>query len=235
MLSFLIGISVLASCAPKRAATNVEPSVQQLAATIAAATINAQLAGTATAAVTPTAPAVTPTTKPTLFISAASSSCRTGPGPDFRVIAAFAAGTTVDLLGKDSADSYWIVEDPISHDICWVQVQDATPAGSFDQLPEMTPQPVTVPVPGKPGTVGRPNFACDNSTLTTVLAWYAPPGPVNGYRIYREGNQVAEVSATQTTFTEKIPFVYGSSVQYSVSAYNDAGTSPQRTWDVHCP
>ncbi|MGE5072455.1 MAG: hypothetical protein ACM3MF_03430, partial [Anaerolineae bacterium] len=202
--------------------------------TIAVATINARAAeATAAAAVHPTV-AVTATTKPTLFINAASANCRSGPGNDFGVIAALAAGTSADLVGKDSVHNYWIVIDPASHKQCWVQIQDATPAGSFSDLPEMTPQPVTIAVPGKPNK-GAWNFACDNTTLTTVLAWYPPSGSVNGYRIFREGSQIADVPATEKSYTEKIPFRYGSNMSYAVAAYNEAGTSQQLTWNFHCP
>ena len=234
VLSVLIGICFLAACNSTGPNTGSEPSVAQLAATIAAATINASQAGTTSAALTPLAPAVTPTTRPTLFIHADNASCRTGPGPDFKVLTTFAAGTTVDMAGKDSANSYWIVVDPGSHSLCWIQAQDATPAGSFDLLPEMTAQPISVSAPGKPSR-GAWNFSCDNTTLTTILAWNATTGTANGFRVFRQESQIADLPATQTTYTDKIPFRYGSSMTYSVAAYNDAGTSPPVVWNFHCP
>jgi hypothetical protein len=232
--AFLTAILLLAACNPARGQTSTGPSVQDLAATIAAATINAGGTATATAGVASATAVVTPTTQPVLFISVDHASCRSGPGPDFEVIASYPAGASVDMLGKDSADSYWIVLDPASNKLCWIQAQDATPSGSFDTLPEMTPQPVRVTVPNKPSR-GAWNFYCDNTTLTTILGWNAPSGPVNGYRIYREGNQIADVPATQTSYTETVPFTYGSSIMYAVAAYNDAGTSQQTVWNFHCP
>ena len=229
------GCLLLAACSAPASATPAGPSVQELAGTMAAGTLGAQATQTSAAATRFAPPTPTPTTAPTLFINAATSSCRSGPGPDFRVIAAYPAGSTVPLAGRDSASGYWIVDDPASHTLCWVSVQDGTPGGSFDLLPEVTPQPVSVAAPTKPGSAGSPDFACDNSTLTVILRWAAPAGPVNGYRIYREGNQVAEAPAGQAEYTEKIPFVYGSSVNYAVAAFNDGGTSPQRAWVVHCP
>ncbi len=200
---------------------------------MAAATLNA--AATATAlALTSLPPTPTATTQPTLFINAATSSCRSGPSPDFQVIATYNAGTTVNLVGKDSADSYWIVQDPTSGNRCWISVQEATPGGSFDTLPEMTPQPVTGDAPGKPAK-GVWNFACDNTTLTMILGWRPTTGTVNGYRIFRQGSQIADVPASQTSYTEKVPFRYGSSMQYSVTAYNQVGMSPPLNWDFHCP
>ncbi len=232
--TILVACFVLSACGPAGNATAAGPSVQELASTIAAATVNAAAAGTATAGVTPTPPPATATIQPTLFINAATSSCRSGPSPDFQVIATYTAGTTVPLVGKDGADSYWIVQDPASHSDCWISVQDGTPGGSFDTLPEMTPQPVSGAVPGKPAK-GAWNFACDNTTLTTILDWRPTTGTVNGYRIFRQGNQIADVPSTQTNYTDKIPFTYGSSMQYSVTAYNEAGMSRQLNWNFHCP
>jgi hypothetical protein len=227
---------VMAACTPAAHPTPTSLAVQQLAATMAASMINTQTAATeAASSSTPAAPVATPTIKPTLFISASEANCLSGPGPDYQVITSLAAGTTVDLIAKDTAEGYWVVLDPATHSQCWVNVQDATPTGSFDLLPEVTAEPITMPVPVKPEAAGSPDFMCDNSSLTVILYWFPPPGPVNGYRVFREGVQVADVPASQTKYTEKTPFRYGSSVAYAVAAYNDAGLSPQRTWNVHCP
>lgn len=230
----VVSCMLLAGCGAQASPTPAGPSVQELAFTMAAGTIAAQFTSTAVAA-SATPPTGTPTTPPTLFVNAASSNCRTGPGPDFRVVATYTAGSTVPLIGRASASGYWIAQDPVSHDLCWISVQDGTPGGSFDLLPEMTPQPIAVAVPAQPGAVGRPDFACDNTTLTVILRWAPPAGQVNGYRIYRKGIQIADVPASQTTYTEKVSFVFGSSVDYAVAAYNDGGTSTPRQWTVHCP
>lgn len=237
LVSIIAGILILAACnLPTGQPATQGPSVNELAATIVAATLKA--AATSTPPITPFASpmplATTPAGKATLFINVDNAACRSGPGPDFKEIAKFPAGTTVDLAGQDTADSYWIVTDPTSHDLCWVSVQDATPAGNFQALPQVTPPAASVSVPAKPSR-GSWNFSCDNSSLTIILGWNAPSGPVNGYRIYRKGSQIADVPSDQTKFTETIPFTYGSSMTYAVAAYNDAGVSPEATWNFHCP
>lgn len=227
---------LLAACNLPTAQAPQGPSVNDVAATIVAATM--QAVATSAPATTPLAsplpPVATSADKPSLFINAQNASCRSGPGPDFKVIATLAAGTSVSLVGQDTADNYWIVKDPASGDTCWVSVQDATPTGNFQSLPQMTPPAVSISAPGKPSR-GAWNFSCDNSTLTTILGWNPPSGSVNGYRVYRKGSQIADVPASQTSFTETIPFTYGSSMDYEVAAYNDAGLSQQATWNFHCP
>ncbi len=237
LLALLI-LLPLAACNLPAGTVNQGTSVAQQAATIVAATLNAVAVHPTDVPITPFASpvvlAATPTVKPTLFINTDQANCRSGPGADFKVIATFAAGTTVDMIGKDSADSYWIVKDPTSLGLCWIPVQDATPGGNFESLPEMTPQVSTKGVP-LPPTIFYPNFSCDNSTLTTALTWNDVNNNENGYRIYRDTIQVGDVPANSTTFSETIDFTFGSTVTYSIAAYNDAGTSPQKSLKVKCP
>ena len=236
-LRSLILLLTLAACSvPGSQPASQSPSVNDQAATIVAATMIAVASQPPVTTPFSSPVAATPTsgTKPSLFINIDKAACRSGPGPDFKVIATYPAGTTVDLVGQDSADSYWIVTDPISHDLCWVSVMDATPSGDFQSLPQMTPQPVTMTVPGKPSR-GSWNYSCDNTTLTVILGWNVTTGTVNGFRVFRKGSQVADLPASQTTYTENIPFTYGSSIEYTVVAYNDAGTSPEVSWNFHCP
>ncbi len=211
-----------------------DSSVEQAAATIVAMTMRAR--GSGGKPITPFASPVvgTPTTKPVVSVHTDGAKCKSGPGPDFKVVATFSVGTTADLLGKDTADGYWVVKDPGSGSSCWLQIQDATPAGSFENLPEMTPQAVAQSVPDAPRR-GTWNYSCDSTSLTTILGWNPPSGSVNGYRVYREGTQISDLGAGTTTYKETIPFNYGSSINYGVVAYNDAGVSPQLTWSFSCP
>jgi hypothetical protein len=212
-----------------------DPAVEHAAATIVAMTMRAG-GGASGKPVTPFASPVvaSPTTKPTVSVHTDGAKCKSGPGANFGVIASFSVGTTADLLGKDTADGYWIVKDPTSGSSCWLQVQDATPAGSYESLPELTPQPVAQSAPNRP-TRGNWNYSCDASSLTTLLGWNPPAGSVNGYRVFRAGSQIADLGGGTTSFKETIPFNYGSSINYAVEAYNDAGVSAQLTWNFSCP
>jgi hypothetical protein len=221
----------MTACAPATPPTATGPSVQELAATIAAGTIQAAQAATSTPTALPTLPPIAPTAEPTLFIHTDNSACRGGPGADFKVIATFPAGTTVDMVGKDTADGYWIVLDPTSGSSCWVQAQDGTPAGSFDAVPEMTPQVATGNVPAKPTFLRWPFYCTYNSdgsyTLTVQLGWTDASNNENGFRIYRSGAQIAELPANTTTFNETVTVPGSTVIVYGVQAYNDAGASAQ--------
>ena len=206
-------------------------------ATVVAMTMQAHGSATAPAftATTQASPApVTATTKPTVAIKTDNAQCTSGPGPKFEVIATYSVGTTVDMVAKDTADGYWLVKDPSSGTSCWVQTQDATAAGSFDLLPEVTPQAANQGAPSQP-TVFYPNYSCDPTGLTTSLTWNDAADTEKGYRVYRDGVQIADLSANSTTYSETIPFTLGSQVTYAVEAYNDSGASPQRTLSFRCP
>lgn len=213
-----------------------DSTVEHAAATIVALTLEAHAGTPGGQAITPFASPVpvTATVKPIVSIHTDGAKCKSGPGQDFKIIATFSVGTTADLIAKDTADGYWLVKDPASGSSCWVLVQDATPAGSFESLPEVTPQPVSQSVPNAP-TRGNWNYSCDSTSLNTLLGWNPPAGSVNGYRVYRAGTQIADLGGGTTSYKETIPFNYGSSINYSVEAYNDAGTGPKLIWSFSCP
>ena len=152
----LPGIQVAPSLSPVDQASTI------VAATLQAAGVNTSAAHTA-APPSATAPPATPTTKPSLYINTNGAKCRSGPGPNFQEIAAYNSGTTVDLIARDTAGGYWLVKDPGTGSSCWVQVQDSSPGGSFELLPEITPPAVSASAPGRPSR-GNWNYSCDNTS-----------------------------------------------------------------------
>jgi hypothetical protein len=206
------------------------------ASTIVALTLQAQGLPTAEGiGATPFASpiAATPTTKPTLTINKDNSKCRSDPSSDSKVIASYNKGTSVDLIAKDSADSYWLVKDPATANSCWVEAQDATPGGSFDSLPEVTPQVITSKTPNRPGSLFY-NYQCDTSSITTTLTWADTADNENGYHVYRLGNLIADLPANTTSYTDTAFVSSDTQLTFSVEAYNDAGASAQRTITFTC-
>ncbi len=238
LLALLILVSLACSIGTQAQAPTPSNPLD-LASTIVAMTLQVQGLPTSAGPVvnTPFASPIpaTPTPgKALLYINTDNAKCRTGEGQNFKVVASFATGTTLEMVGKDTTKGYWEVRVPGSAEACWVQIQDGTPSGSYESLPEVTPQAGAQNPPGRPGRRNW-NFSCDNTSLTTILSWSATTNDVNGYRVYRLGSQIADLAATTTTYTETIAFRYGSHMTYAVEAYNDAGTSSQLIWDFNCP
>jgi hypothetical protein len=243
-LSLIVTLGVilfLAACNMPGAQPQPTPGLplEQQAGTMVAATLQAAATAKPTG-VTPFAspvPAVvTPTNKPVFTVNAANAECRSGPSGDFSLIATFAAGTKVDLAGKDTADSYYIVVDPTSHNLCWIQAQDGTPGGSFSNLLEVTPPAGTgttgQKVPARPSFVSY-SFQCEFATggiqVKVDLTWPDSATNEKGYRVYRNGNQVADLPANSTSYSETTNISSGTTYVYGVAAYNDIGASDQAT------
>lgn len=184
----------------------------------------------------PVASTATPTStpaQPTLQINT-NVNCRSGPGGNFQVVTSYAAGTTLDLAGKNSEPAYWQVKIPNSSETCWIDAQYATPSGDFESLPTVTPEVSSQSAPTQPG-LKQWNYSYANPKLTMSLSWYAKSDNVNGYRVYRSGNQIADLSANTTSYSETVDCAYGSQMTYAVEAYNNAGVSPQLTKTIPCP
>ena len=239
ILPALTILLMLAACNLPSLQVNQNLSPNDQAATIVAMTLQAGGLPTSQGAI-PTTPfaspaAATPTVaKPLLFINNSDTKCRSGPGPNFKVVATFGSGVTVEMVGKDTADSYWLVKDPGSAEDCWVQAQNGTPSGGFDTLPEVTPQAVSQGAPARPGSIIY-NFSCDNSSLTTSLSRADSADNENGYHVFRLGNQIADLPANSTSYSDTVNYTLGTQMTYSIEAYNDAGVSEQRSITFTCP
>ncbi len=214
-----------------------QPDVSNLASTLVAMTFQAatQSASQRLSAKTP-GPAATPTSKPELYINN-NIPCRTGTQTNFKIVVTFLPGTIVDMVGKDTADSAWLVKVPDSPGTCWVLAQDGSPSGSFENLPEVTPQPSTQKPPAIPGSISWP-YLCSyvQGTVYEVkinLSWTNATNDANGYRVYRLDTQIADLPATTTSFSDTTNVALGSQLVYSVEAYNDAGVSPRKSITIN--
>ena len=220
---------VLSACSPAPAAPaplDVNDTASTLVAlTFEAATRSAQLQ-------TPTPPpeiAFTPTFAPARLYLNTEVKCRSGIGADFKVLATLPAGAMLEMVGKDSAEAAWLIQVPGSPQTCWVRALDSSPSGNFQNLPEVTPQPGSGRPPPAPINLSWP-FYCsyvDGALyeITIKLSWVNTTSDANGFRVYRQDTQVADVPADVTTYTDISKVELGTDLTYSVEAYNDAGAS----------
>ncbi len=204
--------------------------VNQAASTLVALAFEA---ATRTAQARPptVAPSATPTfEKPRLYVNS-NVQCRSSTSANSKVIAALTAGMTLDMIGKDSADSAWLVQVPGGAAPCWVRAADSSPGGSFQSLPEVTPQPPSGHVPAAPTDLSWP-FLCTYKdgvlyTIKTALSWDDTAGDANGFRVYRNDQMIADLGADARAYADTADVVLGSNLTYGVEAYNEAGASPR--------
>ena len=208
-------------------------TVNEAASTLVALTDQAATQSARLSTPTLSAPTSTPTfAKPLLYIND-NTQCRTGTSSNFQAVAALSRGSTVELIGKDTSQSAWLIRAPDSAGTCWVSAGDGSPSGDYENLPEVTPQPSTQKPPGIPAFVGWPWFCTySNGVLykaTVDLSWIDPAHDANGFVVFRSNAQIADLPATTTSFIDTTNVIIGTNLTYSVEAYNDAGTSLQRT------
>ena len=238
VILILAGALMMFASACGTTATTPEPlTVSEAASTLVALTDKA--ATRSVSLHTPTTfPSIiaTPTfAKPLLYIND-NARCRTGTSPNFKVVATLSTGMTVELIGKDTPQSAWLVKVPNSVDTCWVLAGEGSPSGAYESLPEITPQPSTQKLPGAPAIVGWPWFCTYVSGVmykaTVNLSWIDPAHDANGFRVYRQDTLIADLPAATTTLIDTNNVVIGTDLTYSIEAYNDAGSSPRRTMTI---
>ena len=176
-------------------------------------------------------PAPTATFAPPRLYIKTDVQCRSGIGTNFKVLVSLPAGAMVDMAGKFTAQGAWLVQVPGSPSTCWVLAQDSSPSGSFETLPEVTPQPGSGQPPSAPTSLNWP-FYCSYVDgvlyeITADLSWTNTASDANGFRVYRQEILVADLPANVTSYTDTGRVELGTELTYSVEAYNDAGVSPR--------
>ena len=142
------------------------PSSQSAIATIVARTMQAVVSASPTAPAvfnTPVLSTPSPTAMPMAVIKTATE-CRSGPGENYESITSVNPNQKSAVLGKDPSGNYWLIQTDSGE--CWVGMQYVTVTGDTQDVPEMTPPPVTKGVPAKPGSLYY-QYSCSFGSLTT--------------------------------------------------------------------
>jgi hypothetical protein len=92
-------------------------------------------------------PSVTPTPQDPLVLRDAL--CWAGPGSIYEVVSALKKDARVDLLGRSTDGAYWVVDNPIYHDPCWVNNDNLLLDSGIQitTLKVFTPPPTYTPIP----------------------------------------------------------------------------------------
>jgi hypothetical protein len=214
-------------------------SVNDAASTLVALTFESATRSAQAHPPTLTPPATATAASPRLFVSA-DTKCRSGLTSNSKVLAVLTAGTTADMVGRNSAYGAWLVSLPNSAVTCWVAALASSPGGDFQHLPEATSEAVTLQLPAAPVELSWPFFCSYKAgvlyEITIDLSWMDTANDANGFRVYRQGTMIAELPAGVMSYTDKADVVIGTELTYSVEAFNEAGASPRlsHTFDSVC-
>lgn len=134
------------------------------------------LAGTITSqAMTLSAPGGTPSplakaSGPEVSVSSVTN-CRTGPSTAYDLVLVVNPGQAYEVVGKDTADNYWIIKDPLGGS-CWLWGQYASVSGDTSSLPEVPPPPVPT---AKFTRTPKPKPTATNTQAATGGITIVPP------------------------------------------------------------
>ncbi len=229
----LLGILILMLQACNIGIKGPPSIVEQAAGTIVAQTMQAAVGGSQAAGTPFASPgAGTQSAGAATLTINDPTNCRSGPGPTFQLITAFTAGTTLQIVGKDTAHNYWLVLIPKTQNTCWASGEYATASGNYQSLPEATPV-ANQSIPTRPGSF-QYNWSCPGGNLTTDMTWTDTSDNENGFNIYRNGVLIVSLPANSTSYTDKVVVPVGSSITYGITAFNQNGESSPRSFSFTC-
>lgn len=172
-----------------------------------------------------------------------NANCRGGPSTQYQVEASFQEGQSAQIDGRNQAQTgwWWVLRSNGAH--CWVSDTTGTASGPTGnvQFVDAPPPPVVIvptdtdtppPVqtaPNAPSSLAASEQKCDSTDGYIVkLTWKDNANNEEGYRVYHNGNQIANLGANVTQFTTG-DLGTGFEQSFYVVAYNSGGTAQSNT------
>ena len=146
--------------------------------------------------------------------------CRKGPAVNYFDISSFTQGETAVIEARNQDSTWWYVDDPKNAKKCWVSGTTVEVRGSYENLPVMEGAKLPDVVTG----FDVVDLACDPKAgkYSVKLAWQ-DNSDEGGYRIYRNSEEIVELKANVTHYTDDAPT--GSEFWYEIVALNADGAS----------
>jgi hypothetical protein len=193
---------------------------------------------TNTPAVTPTkvgAATRTPTYSVPMLTVRESTNCRTGPGQDYEVIFTYLSGKELEIIGRYDQDNYWLVKsDQSSTGSCWLWGEFVEVTGSYWAVPSVTPPPTVTKAPPQAPSIVEWKFDCSGGAMIFTLSWTDKATDETGYRLFRNGEAVAELPPNSTSYVDTFEFKSGENVDYYLQVYSPYGSANSSIMRVTC-
>lgn len=213
LLHSLILVALLTGCRtpPQPNATNTPPADPTFTATI------------------PSLPTSTP---PALAYVGGSLPCFAGPQVDGNIVGTIEITDAPEIQGVDSSGQFWAVRRE-DGGYCWIEAAYVTASNDPVEvdilMPTATPKPPAPPAPKNASA----KYTCfmivaGPRHVDAMLSWEETQG-AEGYRVYRDGKEIADLDASKTLFSTTIESgLFGSAsglAIYTLEAYNSSGES----------
>ena len=202
------------------------------------ATLTATLSRTPDITVTPNGSAtatITPTYSVPMLTVRESTNCRAGPGETYEVVITYLQGKELEVAGHSDSGDFWLVKSPESPTgTCWLWGQFVDVTGSYWAVPSVTAPPTATEPPPQQVILQNWEFFCSGGTITVTILWFDRSDNEAGYRIFRNGEAVAELPANSTTYTETTELAAGEWVEYYIQIYNANGSANSSVMRMTC-
>jgi hypothetical protein len=246
----LAGIGLmLAMLACSLPAVAQPPVVSNHTATFTAATVQEPTDGsdvppTATRSSTPnttTTPngSVTATITPTYSVPMLTvqepTNCRTGPGEEYVVVLTYLAGKELEIVGRYDTGNFWLVKSPESPGgTCWLWGEFVELTGSYWVVSSVTPPSTATNPPPQQVILENWEFFCTGDILTITILWFDRSEDETGYRVFRNGEAIAELPANTTTYTDSTELLAGQWAEYYIQVNNAVGSANSSIMRMTC-
>jgi hypothetical protein len=209
--------------------------------TAAALTVQAVIVAPSSAAASPSAtsgtPALTGTPAQTTTVTATysvpmltvreSTNCRTGPGEAYQIVFTYLSGKKLEIVGRYDPGNFWLVKSKESPTgTCWLWGEYVDVTGSYWAVASVTPPPTATSAPPRAPSFQKWNYSCSGGAITFTLIWKDMAAGESGYRVFRNGEQVAELPSDSTTYTDTFDLadLSNQNVQYYLQVYGSSGS-----------
>jgi len=248
-LAILVLISAMLACNMPGTAPSI--SVNDQAATAIALTLQAQptngeiqttathtLTSLPTVFFTPTigsTATITPTYSTPMLTVLQQTNCREGPGQGYNVLFSYVVKARLEIIGRYDPTNFWLVKSPESKTgTCWLWGEYVKVEGSYWMVPTVTPPPTATTAPPAAPSITKWDFSCSGGNMTFTVTWADKATNETGYRIFRNGEQVAELPANSTSFTETIAMESGQDASYYLQVFAPSGTANSSLMKLTC-
>ena len=222
-----------------------------VAQTLSALTQEALLATPAETATPIATAAIANTELPTTLSVSVATNCYAGPSTSYGFVITIYPGTSVTVVGKDTADNYWIIDVPgYPGTVCWLSGQYASVSGDTNDLsvPATTailyalsspddlrischrPAWTPLPTPG-PGTPWPHHwgYGWQGGGGSVVFHWRNTDPDQTNVLVYRDGYRVATLGGGATSYSDGGGWDWRGGVTYGVQAINSSAVSSIET------
>ena len=213
------------------------PSITASASTPAITTTSSPRAtATSSAAGSATLPASqTPTYSVPILTVQESTNCRTGPGEDDQVVFTYLTGKELEIVGRYDPGDFWLVKSNESpNGTCWLWGEFVEVTGSYWAVSSVTPPATVTSAPPRGPGIIEWNFSCSDGAITFEVTWADNAADETGYRIFRNGEAIAELPANTTTYTDVYNLPSDQNVEYYIQVYSLTGSANSSIMRMRC-